>query len=300
MVVCGSLVMDLVSRVPRHPRPGETVLGTSFGVFLGGKGFNQALAAARLGATVEMVGCVGDDEFGDRFLAALDEEGIAGTHVHHDSEGTGVAVPVVDAAGQNTIVMVPRANMRLSAEQVAAASSVLAGAAVLMLQLEVPVEASLEAATIVRRGSGIVVWNLAPYAALPDGALGVADVVVVNEAEAGGLLGTAPHDQVSALRSAHVIRTLGAGSAVVTLGAGGVAFEGPHESGALPAHSVHAVDTVGAGDAFCGALGWALASGFTLGVAVRYGNAAGALATLTHGAGPSMPRLERVLAMMEE
>jgi succinoglycan biosynthesis protein ExoM len=150
IAVCGSFVTDLVVRVERHPRPGETLFGKSFDTWLGGKGFNQALAARRLGADVAMVGCLGEDAYGDAFLASLDAEGIRREHVHRSPGGTGVAVPIVDDHAQNTIVVVPRANLALTEADVARAAPALAAARALLLQLEVPVAACLAAAAIAR------------------------------------------------------------------------------------------------------------------------------------------------------
>ena len=298
IAVCGSFVTDLVVRVERHPRPGETLFGKSFDTWLGGKGFNQALAARRLGADVAMVGCLGEDAYGDTFLAALDAEGIRHEHVHRSPGGTGVAVPIVDDHAQNTIVVVPRANLALTVEDVARAAPAIAAARALLLQLEVPVAACLAAASIARDAGALVVWNLAPFAPLPAGALAAADVAVVNEAEAGGLLGVMPATPAQAVDAARAIVGLGARAAVVTLGALGAAWCGPGGVGHAPAHAVKAVDTVGAGDAFIGALGLALARGSELAEAVAWGNAAGALATTVHGAAPSMPRADAVEALL--
>lgn len=300
IAVCGSLVTDLVARVPRHPRPGETVLGTSFRTYLGGKGFNQALAAARLGAHVDFIGCAGNDSFGDDFAAALRNEGIGATHLTRHPEGTGVAVPIVADDGQNMIVMVPRANLRLEVAAVEAAREVIAAADVLMLQLEVPLESCVAAASVARTAHARVLWNLAPFAPLPQDALALADVLLVNEAEAGDLLGAAPTDRDDAVRAARAIVALGCPAAVVTLGSAGAAWATREHSGHLAAHNVCAVDTVGAGDAFAGAFAWAFARGDTVEDAVRWGNAAGALATTVHGAAPSMPRAADVVALMKE
>ena len=298
IAVCGSFVTDLVVRVERHPRPGETLFGRSFDTWLGGKGFNQALAARRLGASVEMIGSVGADPYGDAFLAALDADGIGRAHVHRSDGGTGVAVPMVADDGQNTIVVVPRANLALRVEDVLRARAVLEASRALVLQLEIPLDACLAAASLARAASSLVVWNLAPFAPVPAGSLAAADVIVVNEAEAAGLLGETPASPAHAVAAARAIVALGVGAAVVTLGAGGAAWASRDADGHAPAHAVKAVDTVGAGDAFCGALALSLARGLTLAEAVAWGNAAGALATTVHGAAPSMPRADAVEAML--
>jgi ribokinase len=290
--------MDLVVRVPRHPRVGETVLGSSFATYLGGKGYNQAVAAARLGASVAMVGAVGDDDFGRAFAAALEDEGIDASGVRESAAGTGVAVPVVDENGANSIVMVPRANGSVTEADVDAAREAFGRAAVVVLQLEVPLDTCIAAGRRAQATGATLIWNLAPFAPVPEEALAQADVVVVNEAEAGGLLGAAPAGPKGGLQAAHAIRLLGAPAAVVTLGPEGAAYEDEHGAGYVPAYPVKTVDTVGAGDAFCGALAWALIADEPLSRAVEYGNAAGALSTLTHGGGPSMPRLDELRAFM--
>ena len=292
--------MDLVVRVPRHPRVGETVLGTSFSTYLGGKGFNQALACARLGADVEMIGCVGADDFGTSFVASLEAEGVGHAAVRRDGQGTGVAVPIVDARGQNAIVMVPQSNMRLTVEDVRGAAEAIRSSQVLLLQLEVPLDACLEAAALARSAGATVVWNLAPCEGAPEGALAAADVVVVNESEAAGVLGGAPSaSPEEAIECARRLRSLGAGAAVVTLGAGGAAWASAANEGHSPAFPAEPVDTVGAGDAFCGALAVVLAGGGSLAEGVRAGNAAGSLAVAMHGAGPSMPRRDRLMALLQ-
>lgn len=290
--------MDLVVRVPRHPNPGETVLGTSFATYPGGKGFNQALAASRLGAGVALIGCIGSDDYGRALSAEIEGASIDGRRLRTTASGTGVAVPVVDDQGRNSIVMVPRANGDVSPADAVAAREVIEQADVLMLQLEVPTTASAEAARIARRAGRPVMWNLAPYADISADDLALATVVVVNEAEAGGLLGQAPITDRDALEAAGAIRALGVANAVVTLGANGAAYEGPEGGGHVPAYAVRAVDTVGAGDAFCAGMAWALAQGRSLAESVEVGNAAGALATLVPGAGPSMPSRSRVEEML--
>lgn len=290
--------MDLVVRVPRHPHVGETVLGTSFATYPGGKGFNQALAASRLAADVTLIGCVGGDEFGRAFRGEIERAGIETARLRSTETGTGIAVPIVDDLGRNSIVMVPRANGEVSPADAVAAREVIERADVLMLQLEVPTTASAEAARIARRAGKPVIWNLAPYADISADELALATVIVVNEAEAGGLIGQAPVNDRDALEAARAIRSLGVANAVVTLGANGAVYEGPDGGGHVPAYAVRAVDTVGAGDAFCAGMAWSLARGNALAESVEVGNAAGALATLVPGAGPSMPSRARVEEML--
>ncbi|MEA3055286.1 MAG: ribokinase [Actinomycetota bacterium] len=268
LVVVGSFMMDLVARTPSLPRPGETVIGESFAQFLGGKGFNQAVAAARSGGNVAMVGRVGDDSFGREFLDALDREGIDRRGVSIDpQEGTGVGLPVVESSGQNAIVVIPRANHALQHVD----ADAFAGAKVVLLQWELSPRVTVEAARLAKAAGAIVVLNPAPAVGALSDYDGLIDVLVPNETEAA-VLGDLP--------DVDVVLTLGEKGALVRSGGREERFE-PHD--------VECIDTVGAGDAFCGALCAALASGASLFDAARIGNAAGALAVTKAGAEPSMP-----------
>jgi ribokinase len=278
LVVVGSFMMDLVARTPSLPKPGETVIGESFAQFLGGKGFNQAVAAARSGGNVAMVGCVGDDAFGREFLDALDREGIDQSGVSIDaSEGTGVGLPVVESSGQNAIVVIPRANHALQHVEAA----LFAGAKVVLLQWELSARVTVEAARLAKAAGATVVLNPAPAVGDLRDYVGLIDVLVPNETEAA-ILGDLP--------DIDVVLTLGEKGALVRSGGREERFD-PHE--------VECIDTVGAGDAFCGALCASLAGGASLFEAARIGNAAGALAVTKAGAEPSMPHradIERLLS----
>lgn len=299
--VVGSFMMDLAASAPRRPVAGETLVGTRFDMFLGGKGFNQAIAAARAGATTAMVGRVGADEFGSRFLAALDRDGIDRTHVAVDpTEGTGVGLPIIEPSGENAIVIVPRANLALSVADIDAARGVIEAADVVLLQLEVPPAASARAAELAHRAGAVVVLNPAPVPAAGGDDLGrfagVVDVLVPNEVEGAQLLGRprrSVDDDLVALAARYgceVALTLGGAGAAVLDGAG---------VERVAAHPVDVVDTVGAGDAFCGALGAALARGLPLGRAAVEANAAAALAVTVRGAEPSLPTGAAVRALLD-
>ncbi len=268
VVVLGSFMMDLVVRAPRRPVPGETVVGTGFDQFLGGKGCNQAVAAARTGASAAMVGRVGDDEYGRRFLALLAREGIDAAHVIVDvAEGTGVATPLVEPSGENSIVIVPRANHHVLADDVAHAGACIDAARVLLLQLELPLEAAAAAAARARAAGVTVVLNPAPAVGDLFPLEGLVDVLVPNEVEAATLTGI----EDDPLAAAKALRDRFGGAVVVTLGVQGALVlpaDGAHEL--VPAHAVDVVDTVGAGDAFCGSLGARLAAGDDLLTAARY------------------------------
>lgn len=271
VVVLGSLNVDLVAHVERHPRPGETVLAsTTLQRFAGGKGGNQAVAAAAAGASVLMVGAVGDDEGGSRYLERLRARGVdvAAVRVVAGSS-TGQAWITIDADGENAIVVVPGANSEVHWPRGVG----LAPGDVLLAQLEVPVPAVAEGVRAAHGAGAQVVINAAPYAALPPDVVALADPVVVNEHEA---LALADSDLVP-------------GSVVVTFGANGAAWDGEEFPGnAVPGEEV--VDTTGAGDAFCGALAAALATGASRRSAMSVALRAGADAVRRHGA-QSDPRL---------
>jgi ribokinase len=273
-------------------------MGTRFDQFLGGKGFNQAVAAARSGAATAMVGRLGDDDFGRQFRAGLSCAGIDDRHVHTDqSEGTGIGLPLVEDSGENSIVVVPRANHRVTVDDVSRAERRIARADVLLLQLEIPMAACVAAATIAHRAGVTVVLNPAPAVDRIDGFAGLVDVVVPNEIEARRLT-RAPAD-ADAADLARRLRELVHADVVVTLGADGALLlddDGPTH---LAAHPVTVLDTVGAGDAFCGGLGAQLAAGSSGRDAVAYANAAAALAVTKPGAAPSIPTIDEVVARFD-
>jgi len=295
VTVLGSLNMDISVTVPRLPEPGATVLGSPARFTPGGKGANQAVAAARLGAGVRMAGCVGDDDFGRRLLASLREEGVDAAAVRTvTGTPTGLAMISVDHAGENLITVAPGANREVSEEQAAAAAS--GGDDVLVISAEIPVPA-IRAALAGQRGRARgrrCVLNLAPVPETPDGAAAIVaagpDWLVVNETEAAAVLGRPVHGLAEAARSAAALVAAGARHAVVTAGARGAALAGPDESShTIGGFRVAAVDTVGAGDTFVGALAVALAAGIPAAEAVRAAAAAGAAATTRHGAQAGMP-----------
>jgi len=289
LTVLGSLNMDISVTVPRLPGPGATVLGSAASFTPGGKGANQAVAAARLGADVRVVGCVGDDDFGRRLLAALRDEGVdAGGLRTVPQTPTGLAMISVDAAGENLITVAPGANREVGAQDVAAATG--SPADVLVVSAEIPVPAIRSALTQAR--GALCLLNLAPAPA--EAAAIVADGVdwlVVNESEAAAVLGHPVDGLNDAARAAAGLVAAGARHAVVTAGPHGAAVAGPEGTAkTIPAFGVDAVDTVGAGDAFVGALAVALAAGVPAAAAVRAAAAAGATAATRHGAQAGMPR----------
>ncbi|UCH36420.1 MAG: ribokinase [Armatimonadota bacterium] len=287
VVVVGSINMDLVVRAERLPRPGETVRGTEFHTIPGGKGANQAVAAARLGAEARMVGRVGDDDFGERLRQGLADNGVAVDDVVADREHpTGVALIVVQESGENSIVVAGGANGAVTAKDVAAAKDAVSSADVLLLQLEIPLDtvaAALDAASAANVAS---ILDAGPAAKLPDAVRNAANVLSPNLGEAEVLLGRPVSD---ALDAAQALVAAGAPACVVKSGAQGCAWAVPGQSEHLPAVAVDVVDTTAAGDAFTAALGVALAEGKPLADAARWASFAGALAVTRLGAQPSMP-----------
>jgi ribokinase len=299
LTVLGSLNMDISVAVRRLPAAGETVLGPSAVIAPGGKGANQAVAAARLGAAVRMIGCTGDDSFGAMARSALEAEGVEVTGVRMVAgRATGLALITVDSAGENIITVAAGANGLVGAAETAAALA--AGGDVLMLSAEIPRDA-LAAALADARAIGLTcLLNLAPAPAeAADAAAllaGGVDWLVVNESEAGAVLGRAVAGLDAAGLAARDLCGLGARHTVVTAGSQGAAVAGPGVAEAVPALSVRSVDSVGAGDAFVSALGVALAAGVAAVDAVRAASAAGATATTRRGTQDGLPRPSDILA----
>jgi ribokinase len=285
VAVVGSLNLDLVVRVPRLPGPGETVSGEDVFRNPGGKGANQAVAAARLGRRVAMIGRVGDDDAGRQLLGSLEADAVDTSRVLTlAGVPSGTALITVDADGENQIVISPGANARLTPDDVAAAGPALAAAAVTLLQLEVPAEAVAAAA---RAAAGTVVLTPAPVRALPDELLGQVDVLVPNRVELAQLAGGPLPETVEA--AVGLAGRLAARAVVVTLGADGALVVEGSQASHVPAVPVRAVDTTAAGDAFCGGLADALAAGDTLKDAARRAVRVAAAACLRPGAQASLP-----------
>ena len=301
VTVVGSFMFDLVARAPRRPKTGETLIGDSFGMFIGGKGANQAIAASRLNALVCMVGRLGDDLFGNQFLDKFSDEKINTDFVIQDkNNGTGVGMPLIDASGDNSIVIIPRANTALSAENINQGYEAIANSDILLLQLEVPIEASQRAAEIAKENSTIVILNPAPAREIPDTLLDLVDILTPNESETEILSGISATTEKEAKEAACILMDKGVETVILTLGSRGSLLLTSTVESFFPANQVDVVDTTAAGDAFCGALAASLANGSTIEEAVKTGNAAGALAVTKLGAEPSLPKkadLDRFLAI---
>jgi ribokinase len=298
VIVAGSVNMDLVVRARRHPRPGETVLGDAFQTFPGGKGANQAVAAARLGAPAALVAMLGSDAFGDSLATFLGSEAIDVTSLGRAEAATGIGCIVVDAKSQNTIVVVPGANALLGPER-AQAVPVTAGD-VLVCQLEIPPPTVLAFFEHGKRRGATTLLNPSPAQACPTELLQVSDILVLNETEAAYFSGVAaldPADLAAVVDAATVLRVRPDQWVVVTLGErGAVAVHGDRHH-AIPGRQVRAVDPTAAGDCFVGAMAARLAAGDEMVPALQYANVAASLCVQKPGAAPSLPHRAAVAAV---
>ena len=298
--VVGSCMIDLISRVPRLPALGETLVGHSFHLGYGGKGANQATAAAKLGARVSMVARVGHDVFGQGTLDNFRSLGIGTTHVLQDADRfSGVAPIFVDDRAENVIVIVPGANYGLTPEDVRAAREEIASADVLCCQLEIPVESTLEAFRVARSAGVTTILNPAPAAPLPDELLGLTDICVPNEVELEMLTGYSAGSLEEAAHAAETLLARGPGHVIVTLGSRGSLVVTSGSTQHVPAVPVDAVDPTGAGDEFIGALAVFLAEGASMADATMAAAAAAAISVTRIGTQVSFPdrqEVERLLA----
>jgi ribokinase len=295
LVVIGSSNTDLVVQATRIPAPGETVLGSSYKMVGGGKGANQAVAAARLGANVTFVARVGSDAFGEAALEGLLREGVATDFVFRDEQAhSGVALIVVDEQGENAIAVAPGANNQLCVADVDRAKHHITKADAVLLQLEIPLEVVLYSATLATEAGVPVILNPAPARPLTPELLHAVTVLTPNQHEAALLSGVTVTGSESAREAGHALRRLGVPTVVITLGAAGALLVSENIVEHVPGSRVVAVDTTAAGDSFSSALAVALAAGMTLTPAAHFAAAAGALAVTRVGAQPSLPTRSEV------
>lgn len=295
IVVIGSTNTDMVIKTPRFPAPGETLLGGKFFMFPGGKGANQAVAAARLGASVTFVAKTGNDVFGERARVHFGAEGIDTRYVFNDPENaSGVALITVDDAGENTIVVAQGANGALSPADLARATPALKTAAIILMQLEIPLQTVMAAAETAFVSGVKVILNPAPARDLPARLFPMLFMITPNRNEASRLTGISITDDASLERAARMLASFGVRHVVITLGADGAAI---YDGGALvhvPAPVVKAIDTTAAGDVFNGAVAMAIAAGKPVGEAVGFGNRCAALSVTRMGAQTSAPYLHEI------
>lgn len=300
--VLGSLNMDLVCQVPRLPLPGETVLGQTFTQVPGGKGANQAVAAARLGGITRMVGRIGEDSFTDDLLQSLQAADVDITDVVRDgAAASGVAAIAVDAQGQNQIIVIPGTNGRVDDTDVQRLAKLFSPGDTLLMQLEIPLAAVVAAAKAASQRQVRVILDPAPAPEeLSPELLQAADILTPNQSEAAQLVGFAVHDVSTAAAAAQKLRAKGVATAIIKLGEHGVWVESEQDSFHQSAFAVDVVDTVAAGDAFNGGLAVALSEDMPLPEAVQFASATAALSVSQAGAQPSMPSRSKVEALLQQ
>ena len=297
IVVVGSSNTDMVVRVPHLPDPGETVLGGTFFQAAGGKGANQAVAAARAGGTVFLVACLGNDHLGDAALAGFIREGIDISGVHRvDGTASGVALIVVAAGGENSIAVASGANALITPDIVKAAETVISAANIVLLQLEIPIETVEAAAALAIVHGKSVILNPAPAHYLPEAIWPCISILTPNRAEASMLAGIPVKNRDDISRAGSLLLDKGIGAVVMTLGSDGVFVAKQDTQKWIPAKKIQAKDTTGAGDVFNGTLAVALAQGATLLEAVHFANTAAGISATRFGAQPSAPRLDEIMS----
>jgi ribokinase len=299
ILVVGSSNTDMIVRVPRLPGPGETILGGEFRTAAGGKGANQAVAAARAGADVSLITAVGDDALGEKAVDGFAREGIRTEYVVTvPGAASGVALILVDEAGENSIAVAPGANASLRPAHLERAAALFARAEVVLLQLEIPLDTVCAAARMAKDNGARVILNPAPARPLPDELLSQVDLLTPNETEAALLAGATPSGDAGLEGVVSVLLSRGAAGVLVTLGQRGAFVATAGLRSRVPAFQVTPVDTTAAGDVFNGALAAALARGTALPEAVEFASAAAAISVTREGAQPSAPGYDEVLGML--
>lgn len=300
VAILGIFVADLAFRAGRQPAMGETLMGSGFKMGPGGKGSNQAVAAARAGAGVSFISRLGQDAFGEIALSTWKAEGISPRVALSGSEPTGAAyIFVSDETGENAIIVVPGAAGGISAADVEREREAIESAKVFVTQLEQPIAAALRGLEIARAAGAVTVFNPAPAAAVPEQLYGLCDYVIPNETEAADITGIAVSTVEDAKRAGDVLLQKGAGAAIITLGARGALFHNRDQSVMIDAFNAgKVVETAGAGDSFVGAFAAGLAEGMEPVAAARFGCAAAAISVTRPGTAPAMPKRAEITALL--
>jgi len=290
----------LVITAERPPRKGETVLGTGFGLFPGGKGANQAVQLARLGSETYIVGRIGADIFADQVVGSLEAAAVRTDYlIKNAGAGTGKGCVFSDVAGDNWIVVVPEANMRWQAHDIENARELIQGARALIVQLEIPLPVVARAIDLACEADVLVVLNPAPASELPGGLLRKVDLLVPNETEASILAGLSVGDVESAKEAARLLQLKGDNTVTITLGSAGSVTATDEDIIHTPAFPVEVADVTAAGDSFCACLAYALTESYDLETALRFASAGGALSVTRLGAQPSLPTLDEINTFLE-
>jgi ribokinase len=300
IVVIGSINTDMVVRSSQLPFPGQTLMGHSFQTTGGGKGANQAVAAARLGAEVSLIARIGDDAFGKMSIENFKKENINIENIYTDRDApSGVAFIVVDDKGENIIVVAPGANATLNEKDIQDAEDVIKKADVILFQLEIPMSTVAEGIRLAKKHNRMVMLNPAPAASIPKEILQSVDIITPNQTETLVLTGIAVNDAITAQHACNVLHEMGILTVIVTMGEQGAYISSDNYHGLIPGFTAGVViDTVAAGDTFCGGLAIALAEGKSLKDAVQFANAAAALSVTKIGAQASIPIRTEVINLM--
>jgi ribokinase len=302
IVVIGSINTDMVVRSSQLPLPGQTVMGHSFMTTGGGKGANQAVAAARLGADVSLIARIGSDAFGEMSIESFKKENISTANIYTDSDApSGVAFIVVDDRGENIIVVAPGANATLNAKDIQDAEDVIKTAGIVLFQLEIPMRTVAEGIRLAKKHNRMVMLNPAPAAPIPEEILHSVDIITPNQTEALTLTGIAVGDAVTAQQACDVLHGMGILTVIITMAEQGAYISSESYKGLIRGFNAgKVVDTVAAGDTFCGALAIAIAEGKSLQYAVQFANAAAALSVTKAGAQASIPEQAEVINLLSD
>jgi ribokinase len=300
IVILGIFAADTAYKAKRMPQIAETLIGSGFSLGPGGKGSNQAIAAAKAGGKVTFISRVGNDPFGDMALAAYDAAGVKANVMRMDGVSTGAAfIFVNEDNGDNAIIVAPGAAGMIGKEDVDANRAEIEGAAIFMTQLEQPIEAAIHGLTIAKKAGVTTIFNPAPAQALPDDIYPLCDFIVPNEVEAAGIVGHDVDTDEQAVKAADTLLKRGAKGVVITLGGRGALYHTAGHSEFVPAFSVgKVVDTTGAGDAFLGGFATAIAEGQAAIDAVRFGAATAGIAVTRPGTAPAMPERSEIEALL--